>query len=118
MKYQKKGIFSGGNTSKGFHSFMTILTQQEANRILCLKGGPGTGKSTLMKKVAKVFKDKGYSLEYHHCSSDDSSLDAIVIKRKLAILDGTKPHIVDPKNQVLLMKSSIWELHWIMIFFL
>lgn len=101
MKYQKeRHLFPGGNTSKGFHSFYDyILTQQEANRILCLKGGPGTGKSTLMKKVAKVFKDKGYSLEYHHCSSDDSSLDAIVIKElKLAILDGTKPHIVDPKN--------------------
>jgi hypothetical protein len=97
---KERHLFLGGNTSKGFHSFYDyILSQENANRILCMKGGPGTGKSTFMKKVAKHFSEKGYTLEYHHCSSDDSSLDGIVINElKLAILDGTKPHMIDPKT--------------------
>lgn len=101
MNHQKeRHLFPGGNTYKGFHSFYKyILTQEDANRIICLKGGPGTGKSFLMKKVAKHFKDKDYSIEYHHCSSDPSSLDGIVVKELgIAILDGTAPHVVDPKH--------------------
>jgi hypothetical protein len=42
--------FPGGNTSKGFYSlYRYILSQDEARRIICIKGGPGTGKSSLMK---------------------------------------------------------------------
>ena len=70
--------FPGGNTSKGFYSFYRyILSQDDAKRILCLKGGPGTGKSSLMKKVGDYFFNKGYTIEYHHCSSDNNSLDGI-----------------------------------------
>lgn len=99
MTYPKeRHLFPGGNTYKGFFSFYKyILTQKDANRIICMKGGPGTGKSSLMKKVAAHFKNKGYSIEYPHCSSDNNSLDGIVIKELgLAILDGTSPHMVDP----------------------
>lgn len=99
MKFIKeRHLFPGGNTSKGFYSFYSyILKQEDANRIVCLKGGPGTGKSSLMKKIANHFKEKGYSIEYHHCSSDADSLDGIVIKElKIAMLDGTSPHVVDP----------------------
>lgn len=98
--YKERDLFPGGNTSKGFYSFYRyILTQDEANRIFCLKGGPGTGKSSFMKKIAAYFSNLDYSIEYHHCSSDNNSLDGIVIKElKVAILDGTSPHIVDPIN--------------------
>lgn len=99
MSYPKeRHLFPGGNTSKGFYSFYKyILSQEDANRILCMKGGPGTGKSYFMKKIGAHFSAKGYTIEYHHCSSDNDSLDAVVIKElKLAILDGTSPHMVDP----------------------
>lgn len=99
MSYLKeRHLFPGGNTSKGFYSFYKyILTQEDANRILCMKGGPGTGKSYFMKKIGSHFASKGYTIEYHHCSSDNNSLDAVLIKElKVAILDGTSPHMVDP----------------------
>lgn len=99
MNYSKqRDLFPGGNTSKGFYSFYRyILTQEDANKIICLKGGPGTGKSSFMKKIGAYFLDLGYSLEYHHCSSDNNSLDGLVIKElNVAILDGTSPHVVDP----------------------
>ena len=71
----------------------------EANRIFCIKGGPGVGKSSFMKSIAAHFVEMGYDVEHHHCSSDSNSLDGVVIKQaKVAILDGTTPHIMDPKT--------------------
>ena len=93
---KERHLFPGGNTSKGFYSFYRyVLPQDDAKRILCIKGGPGTGKSQLMKKVATHFNKKGYTIEYHHCSSDPNSLDGILVKElNIALLDGTSPHIV------------------------
>lgn len=95
-----KNYFPGGNTSKGFYSFYRyIMPQKDASHIYCLKGGPGTGKSTLMKDIGKHYYDKGYDVELHHCSSDNNSLDGVVIKDiNAVILDGTAPHVVDPIN--------------------
>ncbi len=93
-------MFPGGNTSKGFFSFYSyIIRQEDAKRLFILKGGPGTGKSTFMKKTAAELLDRGYDVEYMHCSSDNSSLDGIVIPAiGVAMIDGTAPHVVDPKN--------------------
>ncbi len=95
-----KHVFPGGNTTKGFYSFYdNILFQDEATRIIVIKGGPGVGKSSFMKKIGERMLDAGYDLEYHHCSSDNNSLDGIVIPSiKVALLDGTAPHVVDPIN--------------------
>lgn len=93
-------MFPGGNTSLGFFSYYNyILPQENARRIFIIKGGPGVGKSTFMKKVAQEMLDRGYKEEYMHCSSDPNSLDGLVIpKLKVALMDGTAPHVVDPKN--------------------
>lgn len=98
MAREIKHVFPGGNTSTGFYSFYEyILDKEIAKRIICIKGGPGTGKSTLMKTIGKTFFEKGYDVEFHHCSSDNNSLDGIVIKNlNIALLDGTSPHVVDP----------------------
>jgi hypothetical protein len=95
-----KHYFPGNNTSKGFYSFYRyIMSQRNARRIFCIKGGPGTGKSTLMKKIGEYYLNKGYDIEFHHCSSDNNSLDGVVIKKlNVVLLDGTSPHVVDPIN--------------------
>lgn len=91
-------LFPGNNTTEGFFSFYKyILSQKDAKRIFCMKGGPGTGKSSFMKKIGNHFGNLGYTIEFHHCSSDPASLDGVVIKElNVAILDGTSPHVVDP----------------------
>lgn len=98
MNGKVKKVFPGGNTSEGFFSYYRYLLEKGTRRIFVIKGGPGVGKSTLMKKVANRLLELGYDLELHYCSSDNNSLDGIaVINAEIVMVDGTAPHIVDPK---------------------
>jgi len=91
-------MFAGGNTSKGFFSYFNyILNLKDAKKYYILKGGPGTGKSTFMKYIGSEAAKKGYDVEYFHCSSDSNSLDGVSIPGlKIAMVDGTAPHVIDP----------------------
>lgn len=93
-------LFPGNNTGIGFYSYYAyIMPQREADHIFCLKGGPGVGKSTFMKHIGNRMRDKGFDVEYLHCSSDPGSLDGVVFPQiHVALIDGTAPHVVDPKN--------------------
>ncbi|SMB99720.1 hypothetical protein SAMN00808754_3050 [Thermanaeromonas toyohensis ToBE] len=92
-------VFPGGNTCYGFYSFYDYIIEPDATRIFVVKGGPGVGKSTFMRKIGESMLEKGFDVEFHCCSSDNGSLDAVVIPGiKVALIDGTAPHIVDPKN--------------------
>ncbi|MGE5403953.1 MAG: hypothetical protein ACM3PP_03340 [Candidatus Saccharibacteria bacterium] len=92
-------VFPGGNTSEGFHSFYEYIVRADATRIYVIKGGPGVGKSTFMKKLGQEFIEEGYNVEYHWCSSDNDSLDALVLPDyEIALIDGTAPHVLDPRN--------------------
>ncbi|SCX96032.1 ATPase [Alkaliphilus peptidifermentans] len=99
----KKGhiyrLFPGGNTSIGFYSYYNyVIDLKKAKRVYLIKGGPGVGKSQLMKNVGKVLVDKGYDAEFHHCSADPDSIDAVVFPQlQIALIDGTAPHVIDPK---------------------
>lgn len=91
--------FPGANTPQGFYSLYDHIARIDANRVFVIKGGPGVGKSTFMKAIARELLEKGFDVEYHHCSADNNSLDGIYIPAgDVAILDGTAPHVVDPKN--------------------
>ena len=70
--------FPGNNTPRGFFSYYNdILGQREANRIICLKGGPGTGKSTFLRRIGMHLEKERVSVDYLHCSADENSLDGI-----------------------------------------
>lgn len=90
-----KRVFPGGNTGRGFYSFYDYIIEPDANHIFVVKGGPGVGKSTFMEKLAKEMLRRGFDVELHQCSSDNDSLDAVVIPAiKIALIDGTAPHRV------------------------
>ncbi len=94
----ERHYFPGNNTPKGFFSYYNyILSQREAEKIICLKGGPGTGKSTFLRKIAEKLVESGEDVDFLHCSADDNSLDGILaVNRKIALIDGTRPHVIDP----------------------
>lgn len=86
--------FTAANTEKGFFSYFDELVRDPSlNRVYLIKGGPGTGKSTFMKKIADKFADLGLTVERIHCSSDPDSLDGVQIKEKsISVIDATSPH--------------------------
>jgi hypothetical protein len=92
-------FFPGGNTSKGFVSFYNeILKKDSVGKLAVIKGGPGTGKSSFMKKIGGILEADGELVDYLHCSSDTNSLDGIYLpKYNSALIDGTAPHIVDAR---------------------
>jgi len=98
MPGKTRHYFPGNNTPEGFFSYYGyILKQREAEKIYCLKGGPGVGKSTLMRQIGEALVREGEDVDFLHCSSDPDSLDGILVRNKrVAMIDGTSPHIVDP----------------------
>ena len=91
-----KTYFAAANSYRGFISlFDEVFNPRHFKHIYVIKGGPGTGKSSLMKKIFKSFGNEGYYTEAIYCSSDPVSLDGVIIKKNensVALLDGTAPH--------------------------
>ncbi|MEW6172632.1 MAG: PRK06851 family protein [Bacillota bacterium] len=99
VKGRVRKMFPGGNTRRGFYSYYDHVIESHATRIFVLKGGPGVGKSTFMRKIGEEMVSLGHDIEYMCCSSDNGSLDGLVIPGiRAALIDGTAPHVVDPKN--------------------
>lgn len=89
-------VFPGSNTPSGFLSFYREGLKELA-QVFILKGGPGCGKSTLMRKIGLNMLERGYDVEFWQCSSDNDSLDGVRIPAlSVAIVDGTAPHTLDP----------------------
>lgn len=91
--------FLGANTANGFYSLFDELYFPEYDgRLFIIKGGPGTGKSSVMKRIATEAENRGYKTERIYCSSDPSSLDGVIIPEiKTSVADGTSPHVIEPK---------------------
>lgn len=88
--------FPGSNTCRGFHGFFEeLLPSESARRAYIIKGGPGVGKSTLMKRVGAAWEKQGKQVEYYWCSGDPDSLDAVIADNCM-LMDGTAPHVIDP----------------------
>lgn len=91
-----KSYFVCANSSNGFVNFFPqVLCDME--KVYIIKGGPGTGKSTMMKRIGEHFEKKLCDVEYIRCSSDPKSLDGVIIRElKVLIADGTAPHVIEP----------------------
>ena len=97
-----RNYFAAANTGRGFVCWYNdIFDPKKLDFVYIIKGGSGTGKSTLMKKLAAKAEEKGGICEYYYCSSDPTSLDGIIVSmpsgKRIAMLDGTAPHTHDPK---------------------
>ncbi len=91
--------FAASNSAEGFKNYYSEVFAR-ADFVYIIKGGPGTGKSSFMKRYARRAEAEGRTVEYYYCSSDPSSLDGVLIfgdDRAVGILDGTAPHVSEPK---------------------
>ena len=108
-------FFLGANTPTGFVSFSDEITAfSEAGRLFVIKGGPGTGKSSLMRRAAEALCQSEPGMEYIHCSSDPDSLDAVLFPESgIAFADATPPHVIEPAYpgvcETVVSLTSCWD---------
>ena len=90
-------FFLASNSGKGFYSLYDSFPG-EGSFLHIIKGGPGTGKSSFMRRIAKAASERGLDIELILCSGDPDSLDGLYIPDlKQAWVDGTAPHVQEPK---------------------
>lgn len=91
--------FLGANSAGGFASLYEEIEKAAPLRdMMVLKGGPGVGKSKFMKILGAAASSAGLDVEYVWCSSDPDSLDAVIVPQAGTLaVDGTAPHVVEPK---------------------
>lgn len=92
-------FFLGANSRDGFFSLYGEFCRDRGDFMHIIKGGPGTGKSGFMRKIAKAAESKGLDVDYVLCSGDPDSLDGIYIPAiRTGWVDGTAPHVLEPKK--------------------
>ena len=92
--------FAAANGFSGFRShFNVVFDPRKFDKRFIIKGGPGTGKSTFMKRMQKDLLNMSCECEAILCSSDPKSYDGLIITdkngKKIALIDGTAPHETD-----------------------
>lgn len=90
--------FFGTMTNRKNVNFIENLTDGIQKRIF-IKGRPGSGKSTLMKKIRDGANNAGFDTETYHCSFDPKSLDMVIVRTlSVCIFDSTAPHEMFPQK--------------------
>ena len=99
MEHSVERYFLGANSARGFSSLYDGFTDPAAGDFLwVIKGGPGCGKSTFMKRLGAAAEAAGEPVEYIHCSGDPDSLDAVWLPaHKTGYVDGTAPHVIEAR---------------------
>lgn len=92
-------FFLGANSPQGFVSRFDQLDYGDPQwHTFIIKGGPGCGKSSFLKRLSSIFAERSPRMEEILCSSDPDSLDALILPEwKVSIADGTAPHILEPR---------------------
>ena len=90
--------FLGGASPMGAVDFIPNITRRMIRRLF-IKGRPGTGKSTLLKKIIHAGIKRGLDVEVYHCGFDCNSIDMAVFRSiGVALLDSTAPHEYFPNR--------------------
>lgn len=90
--------FFGASTPDGSVNYIDNLTEGLKSRYF-IKGRPGTGKSTFMKKLMKKAQDFNYDCQIYYCSFDKNSLDMVVVPElSFCVFDSTAPHELFPSR--------------------
>lgn len=83
--------YAGGHTAKGYYDLFDS-NLQNIEHIFLLLGGPDLEKTAMIKRIAETWQNKGYDLEIIHTSSNNESLDGLIIPAlSCAVLDSAAP---------------------------
>ena len=97
-----KERFFGASTPSGAMDYIENLTAGVSKRLFffyLLKGRPGTGKSTLLRKLAAASAERGLDTEIYSCAFDSGSLDMLLWPElDRCLFDSTAPHLYEPSR--------------------
>ncbi len=86
----------GTLTPAGARDTLQNITENIETRLF-IKGYPGTGKSSMMKKLAQDALSHGYDAQLIWCGLDSKSTDMVIIPElNFCIFDSTEPHVYFP----------------------
>ena len=89
--------FLSAMTGAGYYALHRQFLRPPERYFCILKGGPGCGKSTFLRRVGDAGRAAGLSVVWLHCAGDPASLDGVYFPQKHAgFFDGTAPHTVEP----------------------
>ncbi len=90
--------FFGTMTPSSSVNYVDCITES-FNRRIFIKGRPGTGKSTFLRKIRENARALGFNTETYYCSFDPKSLDMVVIRSLgVCVFDSTSPHEMFPSR--------------------
>ncbi|MBE6962583.1 MAG: hypothetical protein E7445_09065 [Ruminococcaceae bacterium] len=91
-------FFLGANSGGGFYNLFQQLTADgDTYDLMILKGCPGNGKSTFVRRIGAAMEAAGTDVEYIRCSGDPASMDGVLFpKLRCGVVDGTVPHVLEP----------------------
>lgn len=100
VQLKKEGYLShrllGTLTGNGPRDTLENITK-ELNQRLFIKGYPGTGKSSFMKRLAVIAVERGLDVQLVWCGLDSASVDMVMIPElSFCIFDSTDPHVYFP----------------------
>ncbi|WP_019414699.1 hypothetical protein [Paenisporosarcina sp. TG20] len=88
----------GSLTTEGAKDYFVSLSKDIKKRIF-IKGYPGSGKSTLMKRFAEKAESVGLNTQWGWCGLDSNSIDYVWLPELQTILfDSTSPHEYVPER--------------------
>ncbi len=90
--------FFGASTPDGSVNYIDNITAGLERRYF-IKGRPGTGKSTFLKRLQRELENAGYDTEVYWCSFDKDSLDMVLAPQlSFCVFDSTAPHELFPSR--------------------
>lgn len=111
--------FFGCISPDGAYNYVAEIIENIKYRYF-IKGRPGTGKSTILKKIVKKAENLNLDVIKYYCASDSESLDMVLINEiDTVIFDSTSPHefFPDKENDITIdtykecVESNFDELH-------
>lgn len=88
----------GSLTPLGAKDTLNSISKNLKSRLF-IKGLPGTGKSSFMKKFGEEAKLHGLDVRFIWCGLDANSVDGVVIPElQLCMVDATSPHVYEPER--------------------
>ncbi len=99
MEKYKADFFLGSISANGFAGYYKqAVKNADCGTPILIKGGPGCGKSTILKRLAAHIENNGAYAEHIHCAGDADSLDGVITSGGMfCAVDATEPHVIEPQ---------------------